>query len=132
SAATTANPSGDGIANLMKYAFGLDPTISQVSSLPQPTVQNFTVAGVTSPYLVITFNRQLGTGNLTYTVESNGDLTQGWTTICTAAGIPQGGTTGPGLVSELNRGDVHTITVRDTVSMTSATRRFLRVRVTSP
>jgi hypothetical protein len=133
SVATTANPSGDGISNLMKYAFGLDPTISQVSSLPQPQVQNFTVAGVTSPYLTITFNRQLGTGNLTYTVESTGDLTQGWTTICTATGIPPSGTaTGPGLVSELSHGDVHTLTVRDIVPATSVGRRFLRVRVVSP
>ena len=63
-------------------------------------------------------------------VLATGDLTQGWTTICTASGTTAA--TGPGLVSELNHGDVHTIVVRDTVSITSSARRFLRVRVTSP
>ncbi len=128
--ATTANPSGDGISNLMKYAFGLDPNVSGVESLPQPQVQNHTVSGTTNPYLTITFPRQLGAGNLAYVVESTGDLTQTWTTICTATGtLPA---SGPGLVSELNHGDVHLLTIRDTVPISSATRRFLRIRVTMP
>ncbi len=57
-----------------------------MQSLPIPQVVNHTVSGATNPYLTFTFPRQLGIGNLTYTVEATGDLTQTWTTICTATG----------------------------------------------
>jgi endoglucanase len=129
-AATTANPSGDGLSNLLKYALGLDPNASGVQSLPQPQVENQTVSGVSAPYLTITFPRQIGAGTLTYTVEATGDLTLSWSTVCTASG--SAAATGPGLISELSHGDVHTLTVRDIVPVTSAPRRFLRLRVTTP
>ena len=129
-ASTTANPSGDGISNLIKSAFGLDPNVSGVQSLPQPQVLNHTVSGATNPYLTVTFPRQLGAGNLTYTVEATGDLSQTWITICTATGTSAA--TGSGLVSELSHGDIHTLTVRDTIPVTSSPRRFLRIRVTMP
>ena len=83
-AAPTANPSGDGLPNLLKYAFGLDPNTSSVQLLPRPQMNSYTVSGQTQPYLTIVFSRQIGSGNLTYTVEATGDLTQTSTTVCTA------------------------------------------------
>jgi endoglucanase len=129
-AATTANPSGDGLPNLLKYAFGLDPNVSGAQFLPPPQVNSYTVSGQTQPYLTIVFSRQIGTGNLTYTVEATGDLTQTWTTVCTATGTAAAA--GAGLVGELSHGDVHTVTVRDVVPIDGATKRFLRIRVTAP
>jgi len=38
-AADTADPDGDGISNLLEYALGLDPNLSDTSSLPGPRVE---------------------------------------------------------------------------------------------
>lgn len=126
-AVATANPSGDGTPNLLKYAFGLDPNVANAAQLPRPVVQNHVVAGNAQPYLTITFPRQIGTGNLTYTVEVSGDLGNTWTTVCTAAGTANA--SGAGFVSELSQGAVHLVTARDVVAVTAAARRFVRVRV---
>ena len=127
-ATTTANPSGDGLPNLLKYAFNLDPNAPALP--PRPTVQNYTVVGQTQPYLSITFTRQLGSASLGYVVEATSDLSQPWQTVCTASFFDPA--TGPGLVSEVNHGPLHTITARDTVPLGGSARRFLRVRVVGP
>ncbi|MBS0661576.1 MAG: glycoside hydrolase family 9 protein [Verrucomicrobia bacterium] len=129
-AATTANPSGDGTPNLLKYAFGLDPNQSNAALLPQPQLASHNVGGTPQTFLTLTFPRQLGAGNLTYAVEVSGDLGASWTVVCTATGTANA--SGPGFVSEVNRGDVRIVTARDTVAVTGAARRFLRVRVTMP
>jgi hypothetical protein len=108
SAADTANPSGDGIQNLMKYALGLDPLSTNAAARPQ--------AILTNGYLQMTFSRT-NDPLLTYSVEGTADFTA-WTNIWSSTGASN--VPGP-------------VTVRDsTVPASSTTRRFLRLRVTAP
>jgi hypothetical protein len=98
-----ASFSKDGIANLVKYALGLDPSRTFTGSI--------TAADIEHGRISITFHRYLRP-DLTYAVEASEDLAN-WTTLWSAAGE-----SGPG-------GE---ITVYDTVTLgTSASRRFLRL-----
>jgi hypothetical protein len=65
----TAEPAGDGIPNLLKYAFNLPALVSGQASLPQPIAS--------SGNLVLTFQAQQA--DLTYTVEACTDLAN-WST----------------------------------------------------
>lgn len=131
--ADDACPSGDGIVNLMKYALGLDPNVRGT----QPATNTMTIGN--QRYLTITFSRNPSALDLTYEVQAASDLAGPWTVV---ASILPGNLqcTGPGLVSEnIMRvgsplggyqavvGD--TVTVRDTIGTSDATRRFLRLSV---
>ena len=108
SAADTANPSGDGIPNLMKYALGLDPLSTNAAVRP--------LAILTNGYLQMTFSRT-NDPLLTYSVEGTADFTA-WTNIWSSTGASN--VPGP-------------VTVRDSnAPASSTTRRFLRLRVTAP
>ena len=118
-----ANPAGDGVQNLMKYAFNLSPLTNNKPGLPQFHFQPFTVGQQTGSYLTVQFLRQLGQSNLTYVVESSTDL-KNWSPLCTAAGANAPG--GPGFVSESGTGYQRQDVVRDTVAAESgATTRFV-------
>jgi hypothetical protein len=108
SATDTANPTGDGIPNLMKYALGLDPLSTNAAARPQ--------AILTNGYLQMTFSRT-NDPLLTYSVEGTADFTS-WTNIWSSTGASN--VPGP-------------VTVRDTnTPVSGTTRRFLRLRVTAP
>jgi len=81
-----ANPTGDGISNLMKYATGLSPL---TRSNNPPAVQGTTAAsisGTNGNVLTLTFNRIADT-SLTYVVEGTDDLASGqWTTLYASTG----------------------------------------------
>jgi hypothetical protein len=107
-AADTANPAGDGIPNLMKYALGLDPGIANATARP--------LAVLTNGCLRIDFTR-IADPDLTYSVEASGDLVR-WTNVWSSSGLSNV----PGTVS-----------VSDTnAPVLSTSRRFLRLRVTAP
>lgn len=100
----SADPDGDGLPNLLEYALALDPLDAGITSIP---------ASVPSPsgtHLEFTFLR--ARAELTYEVLGSSDLVN-WTVIAT----------NPGAVSL-----TVPVTVTDTVS--TAPRRFLRLRVT--
>lgn len=133
-AADLANPSQDGIPNLMKYAMGADP--DQTSTPPPITVQEHSGAR----YLSITFPRNPEAVDLTYEVEAADSPAGPWTIVAT---LPPGGQgTGPGFITEdivtmLTLGGPplivsDTVRARDTVSMNAAQRRFLRLKVRRP
>jgi hypothetical protein len=108
SASDTANHSGDGIPNLMKYALGLNPLSTNAAAKP--------LAILTNGCLQITFTRT-NDPTLLYAVEGTSDFSS-WIPVWSSTGSSN--TNGP-------------ITVRDTNSpVSSTTRRFLRLRVTSP
>lgn len=130
-AADLANPANDGLTNLMKYALAMNPLETGVA--PPITVQEDAGAS----YLSISFTRNPDAVDMTYEVEAADSPAGPWTTTAT---LPPGGTgTGPGFIAE----DVITITnfsgppiivsdlvhARDTVSLTAAPRRFLRLKV---
>jgi hypothetical protein len=64
-----AMPAGDGIPNLLKYAFNLNPLVNGQAALPQPAVSNGS--------LVLTFAAPQA--DLAYTVEASPDLVN-WST----------------------------------------------------
>ena len=107
-AANTANPSGDGIPNLMKYALGLSPLSTNAAAKP--------LAILTNGCLQISFTRT-NDPTLLYSVEGTADFSS-WIPVWSSTGSSN--TNGP-------------VTVRDTNSpVSSTTRRFLRLRVTAP
>jgi autotransporter-associated beta strand protein len=118
-AADLANPAGDGVVNLIKYALALDPTKASTTGLP--TVSN--AAG----FLKITFNRNPSATDVSYTVVASNDLTT-WSAIasCAAGSFTwsQSGST----VSE-NGG---LVTVVDNTPLTTQPRRFLRLIIQRP
>jgi fibronectin type 3 domain-containing protein len=104
SAANLANPAGDGVVNLLKYALGLDPAISSAAEMSAKLPQ----LGVSGGALTLTFPRLRS--ELTYTVLASADL-KTWTTLAT----------NPGAV-----GQSVVVTDTDTASAT----RYLRLSVT--
>ena len=110
SASDTADPDGDGTSNLLEYALGMNPNVADSSGLP--------LVGTNASHLnlTLTITRGANTTSLTYTVEATSDLTGAWTTIYSTAGVSVG----------------DQVTVTDPQTLTGTSRRFLRLRVTSP
>ena len=110
-----ANPSGDGICNLLDYAFNLNPNLhNNQSVLPQTSVSG--------GYLSLTYTSNSTASDLTYTVEVSSDL-QTW-----KSGI---GYTSPPLILSDN-GITQQIQVSDLTPSTIENKRFIRLRVTAP
>jgi hypothetical protein len=122
-----ADPDGDGVCNLMEYAFNLSPEAQDQSALPQFQMQSFTVDQQPGIYLSVQFLRQLGTSNLTYVVQGSSDLIT-WTDLCTATGASA--PSGPGFVSESGTGYQRQVLARDTVARDTAPGcRFARFKL---
>lgn len=122
-----ADPDGDGVCNLLEYAFNLSPELVDSSALPQFHLQAQTVGGQPGTYLTVQFLRQLGTSNLTYSVQGSSDLIT-WTDLCTAAGANP--PAGPGFVSETGTGYQRQVVACDTVPVeTAVTPRFVRFKL---
>lgn len=107
-----ANPSGDGIVNLLKYAFDLNPkAISSRDELPVPAV--------TGDRLTLEFTRVKAATDIAYIAEVSGNL-ETWNS-------------GPGFVEQtgtIDHGETETVTVRDAEQLPEPpARRFMRVRV---
>lgn len=105
----------------MEYAQGSLPLIS--NSAPWRPDRN---AG----RLTLTFPRQPLRSDVTYTVEAANDLSATWTAIAkSSAGQPVSGVApaNPAIEETADNG-LYSVTVRDVVATTTATRRFLRLR----
>lgn len=104
-----ASPAHDGIANLLKYAFGFDPTQNYgPGTLGLPRTQ------IVSNYLTLSFTGV--TPGLTYTVEATSDLKGAWSSLYTFSG--------PGAPGA--------VTVTDTQATSTLPQRYMRLRVTEP
>jgi hypothetical protein len=104
SGADSADPDNDGRANLLEYATGTLPNSADSGSV--------VAVARSGNVLTLTFNR-IGDSSLSYVVEASNNLTT-WSTVQTYPGVA--GTT----------------TYTDNVTLTSGTRRFLRLKVTAP
>ena len=126
-AVLTADPRGNGLANLLEYALGLNPNSTSLVGIPVAQIKFY--AGV--PYVYITFPRSSVASDLTYSVEASADL-QTWTTIASSSGGAV--TSGAGFVGETGAAPTFTVEVRDTqpVDPITGAKRFLRLRVTTP
>ena len=141
--ADLANPTGDGVSNLLKYALGLDPTSRAAAPMPYPAT-----ASDGETYLTFYFSRVSVATDLTYEVQVTGNLAEPWTTIATSSGGNP--FTGSGLVQDISYADRlsgggyfpiyppqppsypggdYLVIVRDTVPMSQASARFMRLRV---
>ena len=101
-----ADPSGSGVTNLARYAFGLAPS----GPVPNP-VMITPVAGVGGQFLRVGFKRKAFATDIRYVIEHSADLVT-WTTLKTIE---------PGAPVD--------VLERDEVAIGSVPRRFLRVRV---
>jgi cyclophilin family peptidyl-prolyl cis-trans isomerase len=109
----TANPAGDGMPNLMKYALGLDPTVPDAAAgAPE--------GGIASGGLTLTYVAPPGITDVTYVVQVSGDLVN-WSS-------------GPGatqVVSTTLLDAKHEqVVVRDLTPASGTARRFMRLQVT--
>ena len=107
-AADTANATGDGMANLLKYALGLDPLVPAANPV---------VVDISTGFLRLTAPKNPSATDVTFSVEVTDDLTaSSWTTNGTTV-------------------DVNTATllqVHDNTSVEPASSRFIRLRVSRP
>lgn len=114
-AADLANPSGDGISNLLKYAYGLDPNASDSTHAPKVTLQN--VSG--SFYLQISYRQRKDATDLGYIVQVGNDLAT-WNS----------GPSYTSQVSQTDNGDgTYTVVVRDLTPTSVQPKRFIRLIV---
>ena len=129
-----ADPSGDGLNNLLDYAYGLSPLVANTGW--SPTVTNPSSAGMQSSVnfngandvYTTTFLRDPRAVDLTYQLQSSTDL-MNWTTIVQSTGgaVP----TGSAYVSETvqpSAAPVQVVTAVETLP--SATKHFVRLQVT--
>lgn len=124
-----ADPDGDGVSNLLEYAFSLSPQTPDAAGLPK-LVRLSDRAG-------ISFSRDTRKTDLTYEVQVSGDLVN-WTTIArSVAGAALAGVSpySPAITDASDSaiasvGVIRRETVADVAPANGAARRFLRVRVT--
>lgn len=131
------DPDGDGLPNLLEYAFGSVPWLGDAARVT-PELHLVTVGNGT--FGELTFLRDERLADLVYEVQISSSLTENtWTTIARSSG---GGIIQPAvghlpLVSESTASDIASIgvirrvTVRDESPVVSSNPRFLRVKVTS-
>jgi uncharacterized delta-60 repeat protein len=112
----TADPDGDGLNNLAEFALGRTPRTADAASAWTTAIQN--IGGV--DYLTITFRRRSPALDLAYAVQSSPTLANGsWSADALLVGTPT-----------IHGDGTETVTYRDAVATSSASRRFLRVQVT--
>jgi len=125
-AADDANPKHDGLRNLLKYVLGLDPNTDYSNSPLAPKGRMEDVGGENR--LTFTFTRDTAVTDATLSVEVVNDLTSAiWTTI-----DPLNPANQVEVLDNTPSAGLQTITVKDTQPVTSATKRFMRLKVTRP
>jgi hypothetical protein len=117
----TADPDGDGIPNLLEYAFGSVPLARSASSFPS----------LQASHLQLIFPRSRHASDLTYVVEASADLA-GWTPVATANGLGAWQIARLGATAAQSTADDATwrVTVTDSAASAAGAPRFLRLRVT--
>jgi fibronectin type 3 domain-containing protein len=106
-----ADANGDGVKNLLAYAFDLNPW--------NPASANMPVAQVTGGYLTMSFIRRKSPTDLGYVVEVSGDLST-WNS---------GPTYTTGVTVAPRDANTEIVTVRDSTPVVPGVRRFIRLNV---
>jgi len=121
SAAPAADFDSDGIANLLEYSFGTDPTVPQSGPSYAVTVQG--------GKLKVSFTRSLQTDNaLTIEVDASDTLASGsWTPLATKVG-GNAWATSAGVIVTDDPG-TSAVTVTDSQVISGQSKRFLRISV---
>lgn len=116
----TASPSGDRVANLLKYAFNGDPHIADSAVLP---AQSITTSGG-QQYLTVTFIKVASATDITYVPQFSTDLKSAWntgSTYLTETDVPD--PIDPSLIDA---------TVVAVAPVSGSQRQFIRIQVTRP
>lgn len=109
-----AEPAGDGMANLLKYALGLPAKTVGTASLPRTEVMQ--LEG--ERYLTLTFTRPADRSDIDYVVEASGDL-KNWPDLAVREDH----------LTEDNGDGTLSVTYGDTQPIDDSQVRFLRLRV---
>lgn len=114
----TADPEGDGISNLMKYALNLDPWTNGFGGLPAGSI----ITTGNSKYPAITYTELLLAPDITYTVQVSTDL-QTWNF-------------GPAYTKQTSAidnpgGETETVTAQSILPLSGTTPQFIRLQVTA-
>ena len=118
------DPDGDSVPNLLEYTFGLNPSLSDAAGMPQVSTFNYPEGR----RLRIIFPRDPAKNDVTIEVQVTDNLLGSWTTI--ASSIKGAPTSGAGYVGGDGTGPgIKQVEVRDTVNMSAASRRFMRIKV---
>ena len=116
-----ADPDGDGVSNVLEYAFASNPKAASRANLP---VSNTTVSSG-STYIGCVYTRVKGATDLAFTVQfSSTPDSSGFTDA--VAGVDYT------LVSTVDNGSTETITIRDNTAVSPSVKRFVRILVTYP
>ena len=129
-AADSADPNGNGIANLMEYALNGDPTGSTAAMSILPTAS----ANGTN-HLQLAFTRYLDRNDITLTVQGCDTLTGTWTDLAQSVnGAALSVLASGASVNETGTGNTRAVAVGDLYQMTDPAhpQRFLRLKVTRP
>jgi hypothetical protein len=125
-----ADSDGDGIADLLEYAFGLDPDVIDNTTAGLPVAGTVTVDS--TDYLAITFTIPAGRDALTYLVQLSTDLSTWSDGQAYGANAANSATLPTVEVSATVQSDSsQVITVRSATPLADQPRAFLRVKVTA-
>jgi hypothetical protein len=126
-ASNTANPAGDGIPNILKYALALNPLAVSTSALPERMEQS--VNG--SKYLALRFTHDVTATDISCVVQVSENLSA-WSNGSHYGIDALSSNEFTTEVSRVRSGDVETILVRDNISLGALPSRFMRVVVPAP
>ena len=116
----TVDFDGDGIPNVLEYAFDLDPKNKDASAFQAPTVDE-------TGCLSFTFRRNPRAVDLIYRAEVSGDLLT-WDSLTEV--LSGGKPFGVGFIEEVSEGISFRVSVKDSATASSAPFRVIRVAVT--
>lgn len=119
------DPDTDGVINLVEYALGMNPAVSDAASQPQAMILSY----AEGDRLAIFLHRDPDHDDITVTVEVSSTLLDPWTVIAeSVAGQPFAG---PGVVGgDSPTPGIKTVEIRDLFNVGPGISRFLRIRVT--
>jgi len=121
-----ADPNSNGIANLMEYALGGDPTGNSTGQAILP--ESGTSVG---NRMTLTFQRGPSLTDINYMVEVSENLTGSWTQL--ASSTAGSATVNLAAFSVTETGStLKTVVVEDTSVINSTSKRFIRLRVVRP
>ena len=126
--AATANPSGDGIVNLVKYALALEPLKVSPVGLPKPQVQTIN----NKRYLTLQFTRTASASDVMCTVQVSSTPNTWDNGSHYGAGGDLSANSFTTEVSRTSSNGIETIVVRDNTPVDGSSHRFMRLKVTQP